>query len=78
MKDGFHEKLEKIEKFLPCNIIYYPGPMQIELFINVNNTPVKFVYDEEYINSHDIEDIMLRINDDLFLAGNRINTGGAK
>lgn len=73
-----HEKIEIIEKFLPCVIVYHPGPMQIQLFINVNNVPVNFVYDEEYINSHNIEDIMSRIDDDLFLAGNRNNTGGAK
>lgn len=75
MMEKFTEKIELIEKCLPCRIIYHPGPMQIELSINVNNTPVKFVYDEEYINSHDFEDIMSRIDDDLFLAGNRINTG---
>ena len=64
-----NKKLEKIEKVLPCKIIYYAGSQQIGLFINVNNKPIKFIYDEEYINSHDFEDIMLKIDDDLFLAG---------
>lgn len=68
-------KIEEIKKRLPCQIIYYPGSEQIELFINVNDTPVRFVYDEQDIIFQGIETIMMRIDDDLFLAGNRINKG---
>ena len=66
-----HEFIEMIEKWLPCNVIYYPGPKQIMLFLNINNKPCKFCYDEEYINSNCFEDIICRIDDDMFSFANR-------
>lgn len=66
---------DAVSKLLPCKTIYYPGPMQIELFLNVNDKDVSFVYDEEFIRFNDFDDIMARIDDDLFTVANRINKG---
>lgn len=66
-----HEFIDTIEKYLPCNVIYYPGTQQLCLFLNINNKPCTFCYDEEYINANCFEDIMCRIDDDMFYCANR-------
>ena len=57
---------------LCCTSVYHAGPQQVQLFLNIKGKPCSFVYDEEMINSKDIDEIMSIIDDDLFLAADRI------
>lgn len=66
---------EDIKKIIPCNTIYYPGPAQVVVFLNVNNKSVRLCYDEEFIELNWPEDIFAVVEDDLFRVGLEINTG---
>ena len=65
------EFMEIARKALCCVPVYHAGPQQVQLFLNVNGEPCSFIYDEEMINSKDIDEIMSIIDDDLFLVANR-------
>lgn len=61
-----HEFIEIARKALCCNIIYHPETQQLQLFLNVNDKPCNFVYDEQMIKNNDIDTIMNIIDDDLW------------
>lgn len=69
------EFIKYVEKFLPCKCIYYPRDCQVIVFTNINNKNIKLRYNAEIIERSCKNEILNKVNDDLFRIANEINTG---
>lgn len=61
----------KIKKIYNAFIIYHAGPDQVEIDFSLVNQNISLVYDGEQIRNTDIDDMILIIEDDIWMATHR-------
>ena len=60
----------ELHKIYNAWIIYYAGPDQVEIDFSLVNQNIRLIYDGEQIRNTDFDDMILMIEDDIWMATN--------